>query len=220
MVSEAGCRWCSPARVDVGPASYRSQDRSVLRAARTLDFRGWRARRREVVLRTVRAGGEMLVPQVRACQACVVTSRSAAARALTAMVAMIPLLLLAGCALHLDGGALGPREVASSHAVPRDTDAWVVVIFEDRPEEFDGNLMEALFETEMRADEALAEANAGWIDGNDFGAHAYELYFVGEDVNVMWAALEPVFREAPVAWTRVELRNGLDDPTPTVITAE
>ncbi len=136
------------------------------------------------------------------------------------MVAMIPLLLLTGCALSLDRGALTPKEVASSRAVPQDTEAWVVVIFEDRPEEFDGNLMEALFETEMRADEALAEANAGWIDGNDVGAYGYELYFVGEDVDVMWAALEPVFRDAPVAWTRVELRTGLDDPTPTVIAAE
>lgn len=90
--------------------------------------------------------------------------------------------------------------------------------FEDRPEEFDGNLMDALLETELKADEALAEANAGWIDGNDVGAFGYELYFVGSEVNSMGDALEPVFSDAPVRWTRVELRNGLEDPDPKVIT--
>lgn len=104
--------------------------------------------------------------------------------------------------------------------MPADTNAWVVVSFEDRPEEFDVDLMDALLETELKADEALAEANAGWIDGNDVGANGYELYFVGSDVDSLWSALEPVFAEAPVAWTRVELRNGLEDPAPRIITAD
>lgn len=103
-------------------------------------------------------------------------------------------------------------------AVPDAADAWVVVMFEGRDDEFDGNLMDALLDTESAADQALADSNAGWIDGNDVGAHGYELYFVGNDPSEMWRALEPVFATAPVAWTRVELRKSLDDPSPKVLT--
>lgn len=149
------------------------------------------------------------------CHDCVVFSRRIAARTLIALVLALPLALLAGCAASPDADPSTPEVEA-----PQEADAWVVVIFEDRPIEFDGNLMDALLETEMKADEALAEANAGWIDGNDVGAHSYDLYFVGSDVDAMWSALEPVFKEAPVAWTRVELRNGLEDPDPRVITAD
>ena len=96
-------------------------------------------------------------------------------------------------------------------------DAWVVVMFEDREPEFDSNLMDQLLETELAADDALTEAGAGGIDGNEVGAHGYELYFVGDDAEAMWRALEPVFADAPVAWTRVELRNGLEDASPRVL---
>lgn len=89
-------------------------------------------------------------------------------------------------------------------------------MFEDRAERFDLGLMDALLETELAADEALGLADAGAIDGNDVGEHGYELYFTGDDPTVMWRVLEPVFAAAPVGWTRVELRNGLDDASPTV----
>ena len=101
--------------------------------------------------------------------------------------------------------------------VTEEPNGWVVVRYEDRPDEFDGNLMEALLETELAADHALADSNTGWIDGNEVGDSTYELYFVGEDPQLMWDVLEPVFSQAPVSWTRVELRNGLQDPAPTVL---
>ncbi|MGC5225339.1 hypothetical protein ACPW96_22475 [Micromonospora sp. DT81.3] len=77
--------------------------------------------------------------------------------------------------------------------------------------------MEALLETELAADQALADAGAGWIDGNEVGNSTYELYFIGEDPELTWNMLEPVFAEAPVAWTQVELRNGLEYTAPTVL---
>ncbi len=129
-------------------------------------------------------------------------------------------MLFAGCTADPRAGDSEPSDAAPPIDATGNTHAWVVVIFEDRPEKFDGNLMDALLETEMKADEALAEANAGWIDGNDVGAYGYELYFVGDDAESMWDALEPVFRDAPVAWTRVELRSGLEYPAPTLITAD
>ena len=129
-------------------------------------------------------------------------------------------MLLAGCAADRQVNESEPSDAAPPIAAIGSTDAWVVVMFEDRPEKFDGNLMDALLDTEMKADEALAEANAGMIDGNDVGAYGYELYFVGDDAESMWDILEPIFSDAPVAWTRVELRSGLEDPAPTLITAE
>lgn len=90
-------------------------------------------------------------------------------------------------------------------------------MFENRTDEFDGNLMDALLDSEMRADEALAQADAGRIDGNDVGAYGYEQYFVGDDADSMWETLETAFRDAPVPWTQVEARNGLEDTSPTLI---
>lgn len=106
-----------------------------------------------------------------------------------------------------------------SQISPEEND-WVVVMFEDRPAEFDGGLMDALLETELSADEALGAAGVGRIDGNDVGAHGYELYFIGTDAAQMWDVLEPIFASAPVSWTRVELRNGLEDSAPRVLTRD
>ena len=85
----------------------------------------------------------------------------------------------------LAAGLVSLASCAGSPAQPADgstsepPDGWVVVILEDRTSEFDGDLMEALLETELAADQALAHAGAGWIDGNVVGGSEYELYFVG-----------------------------------------
>lgn len=129
-------------------------------------------------------------------------------------------MLFTGCTADPRVRESEPSDAAPPVVATGNIKAWVVVIFDDRAEKFDANLMDALRDTEMKADEALAEANAGMIDGNDVGAYGYELYFVGDDAESMWDVLEPIFRDAPVAWTRVELRSGLEDPAPTLITAE
>lgn len=127
--------------------------------------------------------------------------------------------LLAGNVVSLISCAAAPATVEAGE-VSEETSGWVVVVYEDRPSELDGDLMEALLETELAADRALTDTNAGWIDGNEVGDSSYALYFVGEDPERMWNVLEPVFAEAPVAWTRVELRNGLEDPTPKVFKSD
>ncbi|MWC00385.1 hypothetical protein [Agromyces seonyuensis] len=106
---------------------------------------------------------------------------------------------------------------APEAAAAEEPDGWVVVAFEGTDEEFDLGIMDTLLETELAADEALAAADAGWIDGNDVGEHGYELYFVGQDAAAMWRVLEPVFADAPVPWTRVELRDGLEDENPVML---
>lgn len=131
-----------------------------------------------------------------------------AIRALSAAAAIG--VLLVGCATTSERFDVAPQEVQMG--------AWVVVIYDDTVEQFDVNVMDALFETEMAADAALQEAEAGLIDGNDIGQHQYQLYFIGSDATRMWEVLEPVFEDAPIHWTSVELRDGLEDPSPVVLT--
>lgn len=96
-------------------------------------------------------------------------------------------------------------------------DDWVVVTFGDTEARFDLNVMDALLETELAADEALQAAGAGFIDGNEIGDNRYDLFFIGTDRNAMWNILQPIFDEAPVHWTTVELRDGLEDSQPIVL---
>lgn len=108
--------------------------------------------------------------------------------------------------------------VACAVAPSARADHWVVVRFDATLEASDLDVMDVLVDTELAADEALRAAGAGYIDGNEIGGGQYDLFFVGADRAAMWAILEPVFASAPVSWTRVELRDGSEDPTPTVIT--
>lgn len=46
------------------------------------------------------------------------------------------------------------------------------------------------------------------------------MFFVGRDVQAMWAVLEPVLAKAPAVWETVELRRGLEDPAPVACAAD
>jgi len=94
---------------------------------------------------------------------------------------------------------------------------WVVVTFGSAEEEMPAGWMDALLPVEMEAAEALEESGLGYIDGNEIGDYSYELYFVGSDARAMWEVIAPSFARAPVAWTRVELRDSLEDADPTVL---
>ena len=126
--------------------------------------------------------------------------------------AALALVVAGGVAWSLS--ACVPSTSGPEHAEPDD---WVVVRFEDNHDYMAMDAVDGLLETELAADEALQRAEAGWIDGNDVGDNVYELYFVGWGRERMWGVLEPVFAGAPLPWTQVELRDGLDDPTPTVL---
>lgn len=134
-------------------------------------------------------------------------------RALPAAAVLAAVAALAACTPFAQGETLS-EEAASGG------DDWVVVTYEGADGQFPDDLMDQLLETELAADRALAGADAGFIDGNDIGEHSYDLYFVGDDREVMWRTLEPVFADAPVEWSRVELRHGFDDASPQVLTRE
>lgn len=145
-------------------------------------------------------------------------------RLLTRALAVLAIGAVSACSL-LGAPAPEPARAGVDDSVDDDSvsggydgtgDDWVVVIYAVDDGGFDPML--ELLDTEMAADAALYEAGAGWIDGNDIGSESYDLYFMGDDADVMWAVLEPVLAEAPVAWTAVELRDGLTDPDPTILT--
>ncbi|WP_414172145.1 hypothetical protein [Clavibacter tessellarius] len=87
---------------------------------------------------------------------------------------------------------------------PPEPDDWVVLRFAAGA---DGSAYEAfasLAATEAAGDDALQLLEAGAIDGNAFGDDSYDVHYAGSDRRLMWEVLEPIFQDAPVAWTSVE----------------
>jgi len=120
------------------------------------------------------------------------------------------LLMLVGC-----GGPDLSSQPSGSSAPAGTDDQWVVVTYE--VDERDPAMLQ-LLPTETQADAALQAAGAGHIDGNEVGQGTYDMYFVGADADRMWSIVAPILDDAPVAWTRAELREGLEDPDPDVVT--
>lgn len=97
------------------------------------------------------------------------------------------------------------------------SEQWVVVTFGGSENAMPEGWMDILLPTEMKAVEALETSGVGYIDGNDVGGYSYALYFVGEDRNDVWSVLAPIFDEAPIRWSHVELRTTLEDPDPIIL---
>lgn len=135
-----------------------------------------------------------------------------------ALAAGVLLLLTTGCSTNASPVAEEPDAGAPAVESEAAGEGWVVVKFESRDERFDLDLMDKMLATELAADEALAAAEAGAIDGNDVGDGEYALYFTGGDAERMWEVLEPIFADAPVPWTTVVLKSGFDDSEPRVLT--
>ena len=93
-------------------------------------------------------------------------------------------------------------------------DDWVIVHFESNPEYTVDEAFQELESTEYIADDALQDEGLGQIDGNEIGQDSYDIYFVGFDRDPMWEALAPIFADASLQWTSVELYDGLEDPDP------
>lgn len=132
-------------------------------------------------------------------------------RATCAVFALVLVGVTTGCTTTATANTETPAE-------PDPDDDWVVLTFAETDQQFDVDVMDALLEYELAADDALAAAGAGGIDGNDVGDYQYTVYFVGADRDVIWRLLEPIFADAPIPWTRVELREEFEDESPDVIT--
>jgi hypothetical protein len=132
------------------------------------------------------------------------------------MTPRIRALLLAGV---ISGLTMAIVAVARPWTRPDEPDDWVVLRFAAGPDGSAYDAFESLAATESAGDDALQLLEAGCIDGNEFGDDSYDVYFVGPDRRIMWEVLEPIFAGAPVAWTSVELRRGLEDVAPVVVRA-
>lgn len=118
-------------------------------------------------------------------------------------------LLLAGCStVFLVGEDVEP----SGDNGYRDR---VAIVYTVKPR-LSFNETEALLDTALAADAALGDYGA--VSGNEDDDGEYRIYFVGVDRHRMWQILEPVFAEAPLKWSRVELFADLgEDPDEVIL---
>ncbi|WP_193599362.1 hypothetical protein [Microbacterium sp. YJN-G] len=84
---------------------------------------------------------------------------------------------------------------------------WVAVKFQHRPAPFDIEVMTRLMQFEFDTATAVTAAGVGWADGNEIGAHSYDLFWDGPDVDALWGTIEPLLRLAPAAWTTAEIHR-------------
>lgn len=97
------------------------------------------------------------------------------------------------------------------------TEDLVLAVFALDAEFGSETLLDDMAPVEEQAMEALEDAGAGYIDGNEIGRSEYALYFYGTDRGAMWKLLEPILEDAPIPLTRVELWPPGEAAEPTII---
>ena len=73
---------------------------------------------------------------------------------------------------------------------------------------------EAVFEFENRLEAAIGAADAGELDGNEFGGGEAVLYLYGPDKDRLWAAVESEVRQFPLRPAYALLRAGGPEAAP------
>ena len=73
---------------------------------------------------------------------------------------------------------------------------------------------EAVYALQEQLDAAIAEADAGEFDGNEFGGGKAVLFMYGPDKDRLWSAVEPIAREFPMRPAFALLRAGGPDMRP------
>jgi hypothetical protein len=102
--------------------------------------------------------------------------------------------------------ALNPDQITPpSSAKP--SPGWIAVKFEQRVEQFDVELMDRLMKFEFLAANVISAAGVGMPDGNEIGAHSYDLFWDGPDVDTLWRVIEALLPVAPATWTTAEIHR-------------
>lgn len=95
-------------------------------------------------------------------------------------------------------------------------DATIMMTFTDLPDAADAAAWDAMLARELEAGDALMAAGVGYLDGNGSDGVVYDVFFVGSDHEAMWAIVEPVYADAPIAWSSVMMWASAEDMEPTV----
>jgi len=66
----------------------------------------------------------------------------------------------------------------------------------------------AIYQAQQRLTDAIADANVGEFDGNEFGNGTVLLYAYGPDADALFAVMNPTLRELPFRPAHVILRYG------------
>ncbi|QCR18740.1 hypothetical protein [Agrococcus sp. SGAir0287] len=95
-------------------------------------------------------------------------------------------------------------------------DASIVMTFTDVPAADDEAAWEALTTLEMEAGVALVDAGVGYLDGNGSDGVVYDVFFYGLDHEAMWDVVEPIYADAPIAWSSVTMWDSFEATEPAV----
>lgn len=88
--------------------------------------------------------------------------------------------------------------------VLQDVGQSIIMRFSDVPAEPDDPAWEEMFMVELAAGDALLDAGIGYLDGNGSDGEVYEVFYYGSDHEAMWSIIEPMYDEAPLAWSEVQ----------------
>lgn len=135
-------------------------------------------------------------------------------------VAMAATLALAGCVVAPPSGHLAQYDEVQEHwdDVPESVvgDATIMMTFTDLPAADDDAAWDALLSLELEAGDALMAAGMGYLDGNGSDGVVYDVFFMGPDHEAMWQVIEPIYDDAPIAWSTVSMWASDDDAEPAV----
>ncbi|MET4100468.1 hypothetical protein ABIB37_002705 [Agrococcus sp. UYP10] len=90
----------------------------------------------------------------------------------------------------------------------------IMMTFTGWPAETDDPVWHDMFALELEAGEALLDAGVGYLDGNGSDGEIYQVFFGGNDHAAMWSIIEPIYADAPLAWSEVQGWSSLDAEEP------
>ncbi len=86
----------------------------------------------------------------------------------------------------------------------QDAEQSIIMSFSDLPTDPDDVVWEEMFFLELAVGEALLDAGVGYLDGNGSDGEIYEVFYWGNDHEAMWSIIEPMYADAPLAWSEVQ----------------
>ena len=93
----------------------------------------------------------------------------------------------------------------------------IVVRFQDWPVEMEERGWQEMLSLELAAGDAILDAGIGYLDGNGSDGTVYEVFFNGTDHLAMWSIIEPIYSDAPLAWSEVQGWDSLEAEEPSLL---
>ena len=141
-------------------------------------------------------------------------------------VALVVLMSLTAC-IALPQSSLGEVPITDVEHAERVGEHWdeidpalrsaeqsIIMTFTGWPAETDDVVWQEMFALELAAGEALLDEGVGYLDGNGSDGVIYQVFFGGNDHAAMWSIIEPIYADAPLAWSEVQGWDSLEAEEP------